>query len=109
MKTLPLTKKKPLIGSSVSTANFQVLTSSAPRQSKSSNDPRLNENFYAQVQNIMTPEQLPRYRENLAVILRMEGCGSWVPVSADQDLGQVLVGLTSPMGRVVDTISELLQ
>ena len=70
---------------------------------------QINENFYAQVQNIMTPEQLPRYRENLAVILRMEGCGSWVPVSADQDLGQVLVGLTSPMGRVVDTISELLQ
>lgn len=70
---------------------------------------QITEDFYAQVQSIMTPEQLPQYRENLASRLRINKvCDGWTSVSVDQGLGRVLVGLSSdPMGRLVDTIPEL--
>lgn len=71
---------------------------------------QINKDFYAQVQEIMTSEQLPQYREILAAMLRIEEvCVSTVPVSSDQDLGQVLMGLSQAQGRIVDTIPEILQ
>ena len=71
---------------------------------------QITEDFYAQVQGLMTPEQLPQYRENLAARLRInEVCDGWVPVSAGQDLGRVTYMTFAPMGRLVDSIPELLQ
>ena len=70
---------------------------------------QITEDFYAQVKDIMTPEQLPQYRKNLESRLRInEVCDGWTYVPVDQGLGRVLVGLSSaPMGRLVDTIPEL--
>ena len=71
---------------------------------------QITEDFYAQVQDIMTPEQLPQYRENLAARLRInEVCDAWVPVSSNQDLGRVIFATDTPMGRLVDSVPELLQ
>ncbi len=71
---------------------------------------QITEDFYAQAQGLMTPEQLPQYRENMAARLRInEVCNGWVPVSADRDLGQITYANFSPAGRLVDSIPELLQ
>ena len=60
---------------------------------------QVTEDFYTQFQNIMTPEQLPQYRENLAARRRInEVCDVKGPISA-----------YPAMGRVVDSIPELLQ
>ncbi|MGD1899883.1 MAG: hypothetical protein ACFB16_23415 [Phormidesmis sp.] len=70
----------------------------------------ISENFYAQVQDIMTAEQLSQYRKLLTARLRIdEVCGSTVPVSSERDLGRVITGSSSAWGQVVDTIPELLQ
>lgn len=71
---------------------------------------QITEDFYAQVQDIMTPEQLPQYLENLESRLRInEVCDGWVAASADRELGRVLFGTNVPMGQLVNTIPELLQ
>ena len=60
---------------------------------------QITKDFYSQVQGIMTPEQLPQYRENLAARLRInEVCDVKGPISA-----------YPAMGRIVDSILELLQ
>lgn len=61
---------------------------------------QITENFQAQMQSVMTPEQIPQYRENLAAGLRIgEACDSKHPLYA----------LYPAFGRIVDTIPELLR
>ncbi len=61
---------------------------------------QITEDFYTQVQGIMTPEQLPQYQENLVAKLKIdEAC----------DYSKVPFSPYPPYGRVVDSILELLQ
>ncbi len=61
---------------------------------------QITENFQAQMQSVMTPEQIPQYQENLAAGRR---------ISAACDSPHPLYALYPAFGQVVDTIPELLQ